>query len=78
MIEEGRRCVTAGVQAQALRRGMELAADAVEDVILDSAKKVEGYDQIRNVAYISSNSDNQIADLLAEAMDRLAEGDSPG
>jgi chaperonin GroEL len=71
MIEEGRRYVTAGVQAQALRRGMELAADAVEDVILDSAKKVEGYDQIRNVAYISSNSDNQIADLLAEAMDSV-------
>ena len=71
MIEEGRRYVTAGVQAQALRKGMELAADAVEDVILDSAKKVEGYDQIRNVAYISSNSDNQIADLLAEAMDSV-------
>ena len=48
---------------------MDLAAEAVEDVVLGLAKKVEGYDQIRHVAYISSNSDNQIADLLAEAME---------
>ena len=71
LIEEGRRYVASGVQAQALRKGMEQAAEAVEDVILDHAKKVEGFDQIRNVAYISSNSDNQIADLLAEAMDSV-------
>lgn len=71
MIEVGRKFVTSGIQAQALRRGMDLAANAVEDVIFDSAKKVEGFDQIRHVAYISSNSDEQIADLLAEAMDSV-------
>ena len=71
MIEEGRRYVASGVQAQALRKGMDAAAEAVEDVILDHAQKVEGYDQIHNVAYISSNSDTQIADLLAEAMDSV-------
>ena len=71
MIEEGRKFVAAGVQAQSIRRGMDLAAEAVEDVVLGLAKKVEGYDQIRHVAYISSNSDNQIADLLAEAMESV-------
>ena len=71
MIEEGRKFVASGVQAQSIRRGMDLAAEAVETVVLDLAKKVEGYDQIRNVAYISSNSDNQIADLLAEAMESV-------
>ena len=71
MIEEGRKFVTSGVQAQALRQGMELAADAVEDVVLKLAKEVKGYDQIRHVAYISSNSDDQIADLLAEAMESV-------
>jgi len=71
MIEEGRKFVASGVQAQSIRRGMDLAAKAVEDVVLGLAKKVEGYDQIRNVAYISSNSDNQIADLLAEAMESV-------
>jgi chaperonin GroEL len=71
MIEEGRKFVASGVQAQSIRRGMDLAAETVEDVVLDLAKKVEGYDQIRHVAYISSNSDNQIADLLAEAMESV-------
>ena len=42
MIEEGRKFVTSGVQAQALRQGMELAADAVEDVVLKLAKEVKG------------------------------------
>ncbi|MEC7775103.1 MAG: chaperonin GroEL [Planctomycetota bacterium] len=71
MIEEGRKFVASGVQAQSIRSGMDLAAEAVEDVVLGLAKKVEGYDQIRHVAYISSNSDNQIADLLAEAMESV-------
>ena len=52
MIEEGRKFVTSGVQAQALRQGMELAADAVEEVVLKLAKEVKGYEQIRHVVAV--------------------------
>jgi chaperonin GroEL len=71
MIEEGRKYVAAGVQPLDLRRGMEKAVEKAIEVIYDLAAPVEGYDDVRHIAYISSNSDQQLADLLADAMESV-------
>ena len=71
MIEEGRKYVAASVMPASLRCGMEKASDKAIDAIYELAAPVKTNEDVRHVAYISSNSDQQIADLLADAMDNV-------
>jgi chaperonin GroEL len=71
MIEEGRKYIAAGIQPTDLRRGIEKAVDRVVDFIREQAVPIKDYDAVRHVAYISSNSDHQIADLIADAMQKV-------
>ncbi len=71
MVEEGQKYLAGGVQAVDLRRGMEKALKKVVAVLQDLSHPVKNYTEVRNVAYISSNCDQAIADLLAEAMEKV-------
>ena len=71
MVREGQKFLAGGVAADDLRRGMEHALEKVIDAIYDQAVPVKNYKEVRNVAYISSNSDELLADLLAEAMEKV-------
>lgn len=73
MLEEGRRCLAGGVSPVALRRGIEKAVDRAVKHIQELAKPVKGYKEVREVALVSSNFDEELADLLAEAMERVGE-----
>jgi chaperonin GroEL len=70
MVREGLRNVAAGANPMALKRGIEKAVDAVVKQLLDSAIDVETKEQIASTAAISA-ADQQIGDLIAEAMDKV-------
>ena len=70
MVREGLRNVAAGANPMALKRGIEKAVDAVVKELLATAIDVETKEQIASTAAISA-ADQQIGDLIAEAMDKV-------
>ncbi|MBK8734242.1 MAG: chaperonin GroEL [Actinomycetales bacterium] len=70
MVREGLRNVAAGANPMALKRGIEKAVDAVVDQLVKSAIDIETKEQIASTAAISA-ADQQIGDLIAEAMDKV-------
>ena len=72
MIVEGQKYLAGGVHPNDLRRGMEKALNKVISTLRELSVAVKNYKDVWNVAYISSNSDELIADLLAEAMEKVS------
>ena len=70
LVREGLRNVAAGANPMALKRGIEKATEAVASHLLSVAKEVETKQQIAATASISA-ADNQIGELIAEAMDKV-------
>ncbi len=70
LVREGLRNVAAGANPMALKRGIEKAVAAVSDELLAGAKDVETKEQIAATASISA-ADNQIGEMIAEAMDKV-------
>ncbi len=70
MVREGLRNVAAGANPMALKRGIEKAVEAVAGALQDAAIDVETKEQIASTAAISA-ADQQIGDLIAEAMDKV-------
>jgi chaperonin GroEL len=71
MVREGLRNVAAGANPIAIKRGIEKAVTTVVDAIKESARDVEGREQIAQVAAISANNDPEIGETIAEAMDKV-------
>ena len=70
MVHEGLRAVAAGANPMALKRGMDSAAQAVSDALLEAARDVDSKEDMASVATISSR-DAHIGELLAEAFDKV-------
>ncbi|AWS40620.1 chaperonin GroEL [Streptosporangium sp. 'caverna'] len=70
MVREGLRNVAAGAQPLSLKRGIDLAAKAVSDKLIESARPVEDKKEIAHVATISAQ-DVKIGELIAEAFDKV-------
>ncbi|WP_440071001.1 chaperonin GroEL [Streptosporangium sp. OZ121] len=70
MVREGLRNVAAGAQPLSLKRGIDIAAKAVSDRLIESARPVEDKKEIANVATISAQ-DARIGELIAEAFDKV-------
>ena len=70
MIDDGLMQVTSGAAPTELRRGMLAAADAATEAIRGRSHPVNGRDDIRRVATISS-SDEEIGTMVADAFDRV-------
>ncbi|MCP4640578.1 MAG: chaperonin GroEL, partial [bacterium] len=72
VFREGLRNVTAGANPMALKRGIEKATDCVVEALAKLSKQVkDDLDVIKNVATISANSDAEIGNIIAEAMDKV-------
>src|SRR6266436_1465495 len=54
MVAEGLRSVAAGANPIALKRGIDAAAAAVSDLLVESAREVEGQTEIAHVVTISA------------------------
>jgi chaperonin GroEL len=70
MVHEGRRSVTAGANPIALKRGIDAAAAAVSDRLLEAAREVEEQQEIAHVATVSAQ-DAKIGELIAEAFSKV-------
>ena len=68
---EGLKHVAAGANAMALQRGINKAAEAAAKSIQDMAVKCKGKEDLKKVATISANQDEEIGELIAEAIDRV-------
>ncbi len=72
IFREGLRNVTAGANPMALKRGIDKAVLAVVEKLASMSKQVRNdKDVIRNVASISANSDAEIGEIIAEAMEKV-------
>ena len=70
MVHEGLRAVAAGANPMGLKRGMDAAAKAVGDALLEAAREVDSVEDMASVATISSR-DKVIGDLLSQAFDKV-------
>ena len=71
IVKEGAKAVAAGMNPMDLKRGIDLAVDAVVEDLKSHAKKVTSNDEIAQVATISANGDAEIGRYLAEAMQKV-------
>ncbi len=67
---EGIKNVTAGANPMDVKKGIELAVKAAVDAIDRMSKPVEGKD-IAHIGSISANNDEEIGNIIAEAMDKV-------
>jgi chaperonin GroEL len=70
MVHEGLRSVAAGASPMALKRGIDMAATAVSESLLKSAREVEERSEIANVATISAQ-DAKVGEIIADAFDKV-------
>jgi chaperonin GroEL len=70
IVHEGMRNVAAGANAMLLKRGIDLAAEAVVERVLEMAVEVKGREEIAQVASISA-ADTEIGNLIAEVMEKV-------
>jgi chaperonin GroEL len=67
---EGLKNVAAGANPIFVKRGIDKAVEAAVSELAKTSKKVEG-DEIRQVATVSANWDEEIGGIIAEAMQRV-------
>ena len=70
IVHEGLKNIAAGANPMLLKRGLEKGVAAVIEEIKAQATKVDGKEQIAQIATISA-ADKQIGDLIAEVMDKV-------
>ena len=71
IVREGARSVAAGMNPMDLKRGIDLAVEAVVEDLKSHARKVTKNDEIAQVGTISANGDREIGRYLAEAMEKV-------
>src|SRR5881396_4049015 len=71
IIREGAKSVAAGMNPMDLKRGIDLAVDAVVEHLRANSKKVTSNEEIAQVGTISSNGDAEIGKFLADAMKKV-------
>ncbi len=71
IVREGAKAVAAGMNPMDLKRGIDMAVDAVVRDIQMRSKKVSTNAEIAQVGTISANDDREIGKLIAEAMQKV-------
>ncbi|HML08900.1 MAG TPA: chaperonin GroEL [Xanthobacteraceae bacterium] len=71
IVKEGAKAVAAGMNPMDVKRGIDLAVNAVVDDIKKRAKKVGSSAEVAQVGTISSNGDATIGKMIAEAMQKV-------
>jgi chaperonin GroEL len=71
IVKEGAKSVAAGMNPMDLKRGIDLAVDAVIEDLKKNSKKVTSNEEIAQVGTISANGDVEIGRFLAEAMKKV-------
>jgi chaperonin GroEL len=69
--KEGAKAVAAGLNPMDLKRGVDLAVEAVVADLKKNAKKISSSDETAQVGTISANGDVSIGKMIAEAMQKV-------
>ena len=72
IVEEGLKNITAGVNPMILKRGVEIATEAIVTELKRMAKKVAGQDEIEKIATISA-ADPVIGKMIADALQKVGQ-----
>lgn len=67
----GLKNVAAGANPMDLKRGIDKAVEAVVEHLKKQSKEIKGEKEIAQVATISANNDEEIGNLIAEAMKKV-------
>jgi chaperonin GroEL len=68
IVREGVKAVAAGLNPMDLKRGVDMAVEAVVEDLKKRSKKISTSAEIAQVGRISANDDREIGDMIAEAM----------
>ncbi|OCP01355.1 MULTISPECIES: chaperonin GroEL [unclassified Ensifer] len=71
IVKEGVKAIASGMNPMDLKRGIDLAVDAVVAQLKTHARKISNNDEIAQVGTISANGDTEIGRYLAKAMERV-------
>jgi len=71
IVRGGSRAVAAGLNPMDLKRGIDMAVEAVVNEIKKVSKKVSTNAEIAQVGRISANDDREIGEMIAAAMDKV-------
>jgi chaperonin GroEL len=71
IVREGAKAVAAGLNPMDLKRGVDMAVEAVVEDVKKRSKKVSTSDEIAQVGTISANDDREIGDMIARAMQKV-------
>ena len=71
IVKEGVKSVAAGANPMDLKRGIDLAVQAVVAELKSKAKKVTNDEEIAQVGTVSANGDAEIGKMIAEAMQKV-------
>ncbi len=76
IVREGVKSVAAGINPMDLKRGIDLAVEALVKELGKMSKKVINQSEIAQVATISANGDSEVGNKIAEAVQKVGP-DSP-
>jgi chaperonin GroEL len=71
IVREGARAVAAGMNPMDLKRGVDMAVEAVVADVKKRSKKVSTNAEIAQVGTISANGDREIGEMIAKAMQKV-------
>ncbi len=71
MVVQGVKLVTAGMNPMDLRRGIEMAAKAMDAEIAKRSRPVKSNAEVAQVATIAANGDKEIGEKLAHAFEKV-------
>ena len=71
IVREGTKAVAAGLNPMDLKRGVDLAVNAVVADLKKNSKKVTSNEEIAQVATISANGDKSVGAMIANAMQKV-------
>lgn len=76
IVREGVKAVAAGMNPMDLKRGIDLAVEALVKELGKMSKKISAKEEVAQVATISANGDSEIGSKIAEAVQKVGP-DSP-
>src|SRR5437763_9850940 len=71
IVRGGSKAVAAGMNPMDLKRGIDMAVEAVVNEIKNVSKKVSTNAEIAQVGTISANDDREIGEMIAQAMQKV-------
>src|ERR1700741_2579886 len=71
IVKEGAKAVAAGANPMDLKRGVDLAVNAVVANLKQNSRKITSNAEIAQVGTISANGDQEVGKMIAEAMKKV-------